>query len=121
MTKFPRIPAALTVAVALAVLVSVAAGTSAASSRVEGRHAVAGRLLDAQGRVLAAHPRVPGDPRRTGRQVHQSYGASTDQARAIVQGLPGDVANLSLAPDIDTLVQAHLVSKNWNHTRPTAS
>jgi sulfate transport system substrate-binding protein len=44
----------------------------------------------------------------------QSYGASGEQARAVVQGLPADVVELSLPPDITTLVQAHLVSSSWN-------
>jgi sulfate/thiosulfate transport system substrate-binding protein len=44
----------------------------------------------------------------------QSYGASGEQARAVVQGLPADVVELSLAPDITTLVKAHLVSPSWN-------
>jgi sulfate/thiosulfate-binding protein len=44
----------------------------------------------------------------------QSYGASGEQARAVVQGLPADVVELSLAPDIATLVQAHLVSPSWD-------
>ena len=44
----------------------------------------------------------------------QSYGASGDQARSIVAGLPADVVDLSLAPDVDTLVQAGLVDKNWS-------
>src|SRR5262249_10134800 len=32
----------------------------------------------------------------------------------VVQGLPADVVELSLAPDITTLVQAHLVSPSWD-------
>src|SRR5213082_1990500 len=36
----------------------------------------------------------------------QSYGASGEQAQAVAQGLPADVVELSLAPDISTLVQA---------------
>src|SRR5207244_13420928 len=43
----------------------------------------------------------------------QSYGASGEQARAVVQGLPADVVELSLAPDVSTLVQAHVVSSSW--------
>src|SRR5438132_7403559 len=43
----------------------------------------------------------------------QSYGASGEQARAIAQGLPADVVELSLAPDITTLVQAHVVPSSW--------
>src|SRR5438105_13404513 len=44
----------------------------------------------------------------------QSYGASGEQARAVVQGLPADVIELSLAPDVTTLVQSHLVSPSWD-------
>jgi sulfate/thiosulfate-binding protein len=43
----------------------------------------------------------------------QSYGASGDQARAVVSGLPADVVELSLAPDIQTLVKSKLVSPSW--------
>jgi sulfate/thiosulfate-binding protein len=44
----------------------------------------------------------------------QSYGASGDQARAIVAGLKADVVELSLAPDMDSLVKAGLVDAKWN-------
>jgi sulfate/thiosulfate transport system substrate-binding protein len=44
----------------------------------------------------------------------QSYGASGDQARAVAAGLRADVVELSLAPDVDTLVKAGLVDANWS-------
>jgi len=44
----------------------------------------------------------------------QSYGPSGDQARAVVAGLPADIVNLSLAPDVDTLVKSGLVDPSWN-------
>ena len=44
----------------------------------------------------------------------QSYGASADQTNAIVNGLPADVVDLSLEPDMQTLVKHGLVAKNWN-------
>jgi sulfate/thiosulfate-binding protein len=44
----------------------------------------------------------------------QSYGASGDQARAVQAGLKADVVELSLAPDMDTLVKAGLVDPKWN-------
>src|SRR3954452_8275722 len=44
----------------------------------------------------------------------QSYGASGDQARAVVAGLKADIVELSLAPDMDTLVKAGLVDAKWN-------
>jgi sulfate transport system substrate-binding protein len=44
----------------------------------------------------------------------QSYGASGDQARAVEAGLDADVVALSLAPDVDKLVEAKKVAKDWN-------
>jgi sulfate transport system substrate-binding protein len=42
-----------------------------------------------------------------------SYGPSGDQARAVAAGLKADVVFLSTGLDIDTLVDAGLVDKNW--------
>jgi sulfate/thiosulfate transport system substrate-binding protein len=47
----------------------------------------------------------------------QSYGASGDQARAVAAGLPADVVELSLAPDITTLVQKGIVSPSWDKNK----
>jgi sulfate/thiosulfate transport system substrate-binding protein len=47
----------------------------------------------------------------------QSYGASGDQSRAVASGLPADVVALSLAPDVDKLVEPGLVDANWADTR----
>ena len=44
----------------------------------------------------------------------QSYGASGDQARAVEAGLNADVVALSLAPDVDKLVEANKVAADWN-------
>jgi sulfate transport system substrate-binding protein len=46
----------------------------------------------------------------------QSYGASGDQSRAVAAGLPADVVALSLAPDIDKLVEPGIVDANWADT-----
>jgi sulfate/thiosulfate-binding protein len=43
----------------------------------------------------------------------QSYGASGDQSRAVASGLPADVVALSLAPDVDKLVEPGLVDATW--------
>ena len=45
----------------------------------------------------------------------QSYGPSGSQARAIAAGQPADIAFLSTGLDIDTLVTANLVAKNWTN------
>jgi len=43
----------------------------------------------------------------------QSYGPSGSQARAIAAGLPASLAFLSTGLDIDTIVDAGLIAKNW--------
>ncbi len=48
--------------------------------------------------------------------VDQSYGASGEQTRAVQGGLPTDVVTLSLAPDMDKLVESGEVSKSWTQT-----
>ncbi|HEV3370266.1 MAG TPA: sulfate ABC transporter substrate-binding protein [Acidimicrobiales bacterium] len=44
----------------------------------------------------------------------QSFGASGSQATAVVDGLPADVVNFSLTPDMTKLVKAGIVSPSWN-------
>jgi sulfate/thiosulfate-binding protein len=46
----------------------------------------------------------------------QSYGASGDQSRAVAAGLPADIVALSLAPDVDKLVEPGIVDANWAET-----
>lgn len=49
-----------------------------------------------------------------GSSFSQSYGPSGDQSRAVAAGLPADVVNFSLEPDVTRLVKAGLVAPNWN-------
>jgi sulfate/thiosulfate transport system substrate-binding protein len=44
----------------------------------------------------------------------QSYGASTDQARAVANGLKADVVFLSTGDDVNLLVDQGLVDPTWN-------
>jgi len=44
----------------------------------------------------------------------QSYAASTDQARAVAAGLKADLVFLSTGDDVNILVDAGLVDKNWD-------
>jgi sulfate/thiosulfate transport system substrate-binding protein len=44
----------------------------------------------------------------------QSFGPSGDQARAVQAGLPADVVALSLAPDVNKLVDAQKVATGWD-------
>jgi sulfate/thiosulfate-binding protein len=43
-----------------------------------------------------------------------SYGASGDQSRAVAGGLHADEVHLSLTPDVQSLVDAGIVSKSWD-------
>jgi sulfate/thiosulfate transport system substrate-binding protein len=49
-----------------------------------------------------------------GVDFRQSYGASGDQERAVEAGLEADVVALSLAPDVDKLVEAKKVAADWD-------
>jgi sulfate/thiosulfate-binding protein len=60
--------------------------------------------------LIPAFQRTP--PGR-GVSFDRSYGASGDQSRAVESGLPADVVALSLAPDVDRLVEPGLVDANW--------
>jgi sulfate/thiosulfate-binding protein len=44
---------------------------------------------------------------------YESYGPSTTQAQAVVSGQPADVVALSLAPDVDTIKNAGLITSDW--------
>jgi sulfate/thiosulfate-binding protein len=56
-------------------------------------------------------------PAGKGVRFTTSFGASGDQSRAVAAGLPADVVEFSLRPDIDRLVKAGLVDANWNKNR----
>jgi sulfate/thiosulfate transport system substrate-binding protein len=44
----------------------------------------------------------------------RSFGPSGEQSRSVANGLHADVVNFSLAPDVERLVKAGLVSPSWN-------
>ncbi len=47
----------------------------------------------------------------------QSYGASGDQARNVLNGQPADIVAFSLQPDMSLLVHRGLVAGNWNRDK----
>jgi sulfate/thiosulfate transport system substrate-binding protein len=47
----------------------------------------------------------------------ESYGSSGEQSRAVEAGLPADVVEFSLEPDMTRLVDAGLVAKDWNQNQ----
>jgi sulfate/thiosulfate-binding protein len=52
-----------------------------------------------------------------GTSFQQSYGASGEQARAVIAGLKADVVAFSLEPDMTSLVKAKLVAPNWKKNK----
>ena len=55
-------------------------------------------------------------------RINQSHGGSGRQARAVIDGLPGDVVTLALAADIDSIAQqAKLLPLNWESRLPNNS
>src|SRR5580704_11407437 len=50
----------------------------------------------------------------TGVTVSPSFGPSGTQATSVVNGLPADLVNFSLEPDMAKLVKAGLVSSSWD-------
>ena len=53
-------------------------------------------------------------PEGRGVGFSQSYAASGEQSRAVEGGLPADVVEFSLEPDMTRLVEADLVDQGWN-------
>jgi sulfate/thiosulfate transport system substrate-binding protein len=95
------------VAVALATAASATARTSDTTLSLVG-YAVPREAL---GAVIKAWQQTP-----DGKDVDftQSYGASGDQARAVAAGLKADIVQFSTGLDVDLLVKAGLVDKNWD-------
>src|SRR5689334_7695415 len=65
-----------------------------------------------QAEIPAFQKTAPGK----GVSFSQSYGPSGDQSRAVAAGLPADIVALSLAPDVDKLVEPGIVPSNWADT-----
>jgi sulfate transport system substrate-binding protein len=63
------------------------------------------------GKIIQAFQQTPAGG---GVTFSQSYGASTDQARAVAQGLKADVVFLSTGDDVNLLVDQGLVDPKWN-------
>ena len=63
------------------------------------------------GKIIQAWQQTPAGQ---GVSFSQSYGASTDQARAVAQGLKADLVFLSTGDDVNLLVDAGLVNQSWN-------
>ena len=113
--------AAAVVALALALLALVAVGCGGQSSASAGGGDGSGGKLtlvaystpeEAYKELIPAFNKTP---QGEGVSFSQSYAASGEQSRAVEGGLPADVVEFSLEPDMTRLVEADLVDPNWNN------
>ena len=104
----PRIRIQIVLAVLTAALVG-AAGASAAGSLNLVAYSTPKTVM---GKIIQAWQATPAG---SGVSFSQSYGASTDQAKAVAAGLNADLVFLSTGDDVNLLVDAGLVDQNWNH------
>jgi sulfate/thiosulfate-binding protein len=97
---------AITIFVAGIAVTAAAAGTKGSSLSLVGYSTP----KTAMAKIISAWQQTP-----AGKDVSftTSYGPSGDQARAVAAGLGADVVFLSTGLDVDSLVDAGLVDKNW--------
>ena len=109
--------AALAVAASLTVTAATAAPSAKAAKQDGTTLALVGYSTPKE-EYKALIPKFQQTDAGQGVTFTQSYGASGDQARAVVNGLAADVVHLSLEPDIKTLVDAGLVDAKWKSELP---
>src|SRR5438445_8001789 len=105
MNKAQKLTLLAAVIAALAAASVAAAGTNISLVGYSTPKAVMGKIIQAWQQT----------PDGKDASFSQSYGASTDQARAVANGLKADIVFLSTGDDINLLVDAGLVDSKWNH------
>jgi len=95
----------------LLLILPTACGSSGKSGNAKLSLVVYSTPREAYGDIIPAFEKSP-----AGKDVtfDESYGASGEQARAVLAGLKADVVAFSLEPDMAKLVDANLVAKSWN-------
>jgi sulfate/thiosulfate-binding protein len=114
MSLFARKPLRLLLATALGVTAALAVASSAAQARPASTNLALVAYSTPAGAYSKIIPAFQATAAGKDITFKQSYGASGPQAAAVHNGLPADVVNLSLAPDMTVLSQAGLVSTTWN-------
>src|SRR5579885_132751 len=104
MNKARKMTVIAAVVAALATAAVAAAGTNLSLVGYSTPKTVMGKIIQAWQQT----------PDGRGVTFTQSYGASTDQARAVAQGLKADVVFLSTGDDVNLLVDQGLVDPKWN-------
>jgi len=103
----PRIPLQILLASLIAALVWAASATASGSLNL----VAYSTPKTVMGKIIQAWQATPDG---SGVSFTQSYGASTDQAKAVAAGLNADIVFLSTGDDVNLLVDAGLVDQNWN-------
>jgi sulfate transport system substrate-binding protein len=98
----------------LAALAAVVAGCGGSSSSSGGNKLSLVAYSTPKEAYAALIPAFQKTPDGKGVDFTQSYGASGDQSRAVDGGLPADVVEFSLEPDVTRLVDSGIVDKSWN-------
>src|SRR4051794_20965563 len=114
----PKTITRLLAAVALiAALAAVVAGCGGSSSASDGNKLSLVAYSTPKEAYEALIPAFNKTPEGKGISFNQSYGASGDQSRAVDGGLPADIVEFSLEPDVTRLVDSGLVDKSWNQNK----
>jgi sulfate/thiosulfate transport system substrate-binding protein len=116
LAKITRSVVILMIIVALPILTSCG-GSSGAASGGGGTNLTLVAYSTPEAAYDALIPAFQKTDAGKGVKFNTSYGPSGDQSRAVEGGLPADVVEFSLAPDMDRLVQANLVDPNWNKNK----
>ena len=104
----PRIKIALGALVA-ALVVAASAGAAATDTTL---NLVAySTPKTVMSKIISAYQQTPNG---NGVSFTQSYGPSTNQAKAVIAGQPADLVFLSTGDDVNQLVDAGLVNQNWD-------
>jgi sulfate/thiosulfate transport system substrate-binding protein len=113
-----RLPLLLLALAALAALVAAGCGGSSSAEESGGDGSGGQLTLVAYSTPEEAYreliPAFNKTPEGEGVGFDQSYASSGEQSRAVEGGLPADVVEFSLEPDITRLVDAGLVDADWN-------
>src|SRR3954453_13374980 len=97
---------------AAAVALAVAAGATASSTGGSLSLVAYSTPKPVLAKIISAFGQTP---EGSGVGFSQSYGPSTNQAKAVAAGQPADLVFLSTGDDVNVLVDAGLVDAKWSH------
>jgi sulfate transport system substrate-binding protein len=106
-----RLLLSLTILVAIPALAACGSSSSGSSGGGKLNLVAYSTPKEAYAALIPAFNKTPAGK---GVSFTQSFGPSGDQARAVLAGLPADVVALSLAPDVNKLVDGKKVAAGWD-------